>query len=106
MVLSAARALVKKLYYDPKHGFNPAKIYKETRDTPYKRQITHKAIREWINSQQLAGRFKREKPKAKRHFIVKKKGFWECDTMFLNEKAKPFPATIIHKLSLRPLPFV
>ena len=43
MVLSKeARALVKKLYYNPKHGFNVEKVYKEAKKSKYKKEITHK----------------------------------------------------------------
>ena len=64
MVLSKeARALIKELYYNPKHGFNVGKVYKEAKKSKFKKEITHKAIREWLKSQQVAGRFQRKKEK-------------------------------------------
>ena len=91
MVLSKdARALVKKLYYNPKHGFNVEKVYKVAKKSKYKKEITHKAIREWLKSQQVVGRFQRKKEKVKRHYLVKRPDQqWQIDTMYLNLKAKP-----------------
>ena len=62
MVLSKeAKALLKKLYYNPRHGFNVEKVYKEAKKSKFKKEITHKAIREWLKSLQVVGRFQGRK---------------------------------------------
>ena len=85
-----ARELLKKLYYNPKHGFNVLKVYKEAKKSKFKNEITHKAIREWLKTQQVVGRFQRKKEKAQRHYLAKAPDQqYQIDTMYINLKAKP-----------------
>ena len=76
-------AYIRFLYYDPKHGFNSQKVYKETKKK-YP-QVTHAIVNAVIRKQELPTLFAKPKYTYRRHFLIKKPMVqWQLDYLFTN----------------------
>ena len=84
MVLDADdKKLIRKLYYNPKTGFNVERVYRISKKE--RKGITMKVIRQFIKTQQLPARFAKPKDKAKRHYVAKRPDQqWEMDVCFID----------------------
>ena len=95
-------AYIRFLYYDPKHGFNSQKVYKETKKK-YP-QVTHAIVNAVIRKQELPTLFAKPKYTYRRHFLVKKPMVqWQIDILFTNLKYEKGKKKMRKQLTLKEL---